>query len=236
MKTKTILIAVVLVALIGGATLLYNFLSERAGPSELIVLPAPSQQTGEPENPPEGQQTGEQNPPESQGGAAETSPKEEDAAETESQPPESPQEEAFSAPDFTVQDENGGSVRLSDMRGKPVVLNFWASWCPPCKSELPGFENVFNEMGEDVHFMMICIVDGARETIETGAAFIAESGYTFPVYFDVGQDVTAMYEIWSIPTTYFIDADGYIIAGAKGAISEETLLSGVEMIYKALGQ
>jgi len=219
MNKKTILIAVVLVALIGGATLLYNILSERAGPSDLVVIGTPGGQADD---------TGD---PEDGGGDIVSDPtqEEETAGSAETTPSDGEQEEATIAPDFSVLDADGNSVKLSDLRGKPVVLNFWASWCPPCKSEMPGFENVFSEVGGDIHFMMVCLVDGTRETIETGAEFIAGSGFTFPVYFDVGQEAANKYGIWSIPTTYFIDADGYFTAGAEGAISEETLRMGIEM-------
>ncbi|MGE5614910.1 MAG: TlpA family protein disulfide reductase [Bacillota bacterium] len=134
------------------------------------------------------------------------------------------------APDFTVLDMDGNSVRLSDFFGKPIVLNFWASWCPPCKEEMPEFNKVYNEIGEDVTFMMVDLVDGQRETIETGRQYITEQGYDFPVYFDAEQEAAFAYDIWSIPATLFIDKDGYIITGARGAIDAETLKKAIEYI------
>lgn len=148
--------------------------------------------------------------------------------------PAQPQaEDKILAPDFSVTDATGKPVQLSDLRGKPVVVNFWASWCPPCKSEMPGFENVWTEQGDEVHFMMIDLVDGQRETREVGAAFIAESGYTFPVYYDEEQQAGMTYGIASIPTTLFIDKDGYIVTMAQGAIPEKSLLEGIELIRRA---
>jgi thiol-disulfide isomerase/thioredoxin len=129
-----------------------------------------------------------------------------------------------------VQDANGDEVKLSDMRGKPTIVNFWASWCPPCKSEMPEFDQVYAELGEEIQFMMVCIADGHRETSQTGAAFISDSGYAFPIYFDVTMGASTTYEVWSIPSTFFIDAKGNMITRAEGAINEETLRLGIKMI------
>ncbi|MEG1448383.1 MAG: redoxin domain-containing protein [Oscillospiraceae bacterium] len=133
------------------------------------------------------------------------------------------------AQDFTIYDTDGNAVNLSDKLGKPIVINFWASWCPPCKMELPHFNEVFEEVGDDIEFMMIDMVSG-RETEEKGKAHIEEKGYGFPVYFDTDQDAAYEYGITSLPTTLFIDKDGYIVAGAKGMINKETLLKGIDMI------
>ncbi len=134
------------------------------------------------------------------------------------------------APDFTVYDKDGNQVKLSDLRGKPVVLNFWASWCPPCKSEMPEFDNVFKELGNKVNFMMVDAVDGNRETVEKGKNYITKEGLSFPVYFDTNQDAVTKYGIGGFPTSIFIDKDGYIITGVEGAINEETLRKGIDLI------
>lgn len=141
-----------------------------------------------------------------------------------------PEAEKIKAPDFTVQDIDGNSVKLSDMLGTPVVLNFWASWCPPCKSEMPEFNKVWNELGSDVAFMMVDLVDGQRETTAKGLEYVTEQGFSFPVYFDAEQEAAYAYGITSIPTTLFIDGEGYIAAGVQGAIDEQTLRKGVELI------
>ena len=93
-------------------------------------------------------------------------------------------EQEQEAPDFTVYDAEGREVRLSDYFGKPIVLNFWASWCGPCKMEMPDFQEKYLELEGEVHFLMVNMTDGARETVETATAFLAESGFTFPVLFD----------------------------------------------------
>jgi len=138
--------------------------------------------------------------------------------------------ERYAAPDFAVLDADGNEVRLSDKQGKPVVLNFWASWCPPCKEEMPGFNNAFADFGEKVHFMMVCLVDGARETIESGAAYVEGQGYEFPVYFDVTSEAMMAYDIRAIPATYFIDAEGYLVTRAESSIPESTLRTGISYI------
>jgi len=136
------------------------------------------------------------------------------------------------APDFMVEDANGNKARLSDMRGSPVVVNFWASWCPPCRSEMPAFNKVFLESGETVQFMMINAVGARGETKEAGAKYIAEEGFSFPVYYDVEQDAMAEYGIRSLPTSIFVDAEGYIAGVVEGSIDEATLKRGIELIIE----
>ena len=134
------------------------------------------------------------------------------------------------APDFTVYDEAGNEVRLSDYLGKPVVVNFWASWCGPCRMEMPEFQEKHLELGGEVQFLMINMT-GGRETVETARDFIAGQGYTFPVLYDTEGDAAVTYGAYALPTTYFIDAEGYAIAQARGAINSETLQAGIDMIY-----
>ena len=134
------------------------------------------------------------------------------------------------APEFTVTDEEGSAVRFSDKIGKPIVLNFWASWCPPCKQEMPDFESAYAAYGDRVEFMMINMTDVNRETVDIAKAYIEKMGYTFPVYYDTAYEVARVYSVYSLPTTYFIDADGNLIAHATGMINENTLMRGLEMI------
>ena len=134
------------------------------------------------------------------------------------------------APDFTVYDIDGKAWSLPDFRGKPVVLNFWASWCGPCKSEMPDFEKVYAKYGDRVHFLMINLTDGAQETVRSASEFISQSGYTFPVYYDTDIVAASNYSVWSIPATYFIDAQGYGVAWGSGALDLATIEKGISMI------
>ena len=136
------------------------------------------------------------------------------------------------APDFTVYDVEGDAVSLSSMQGKPVVVNFWASWCGPCKSEMPDFQKAYEQHGEAVHFMIVNMTDGMQETKEKAKAYVDKQGFTFPVYYDTDMDAAMTYGVSSIPATYFVAADGSLIARANGAISLATLEKGLSMIME----
>lgn len=137
----------------------------------------------------------------------------------------------YSAPDFTVLDGDGNECRLSDFEGKPVILNFWASWCGPCKSEMPDFQEAYEKYGGDIQFMMVNCTDGSRETVDTAKAFITDAGYTFPVFFDTTYEAASIYGASSIPMTFFIDTAGDLVAYGTGALDADTLQRGIDMIY-----
>lgn len=144
---------------------------------------------------------------------------------------QSEEETDYLAPDFTVVDAEGREYKLSDFRGKPVILNFWASWCGPCKSEMPDFEEVYLEYKDKLHFLIVNLTDGYQETMESAQKLIGEKGYTFPVYFDTKMEAANAYYVYSIPQTFFIDKDGNLVAYAQSAISKEILYQGIDMIY-----
>ena len=151
------------------------------------------------------------------------------AAQQEGSNDESETEQKTKAPDFTVYDAEGNEVHLSDYVGKPIVLNFWASWCGPCQMEMPDFHEKYLVLSEDVNFLMVNMTTG-RETMESAYAFIEKNEYSFPVFYDINSDAALTYGAYSLPTTFFIDADGYAVAQATGAIDAETLQKGIDMI------
>ena len=134
------------------------------------------------------------------------------------------------APDFTVVDANGDLVKLSDFFGKPIVMNFWASDCPPCISEMPDFQAAYEEYGDEVVFVMVNCPWFFNKTVENEKAFLAEKGYTFPVYYDTYQFAAQAYGIRSIPQTFFLNESGEVVTYAQGMISEAVLEQGIGMI------
>ena len=140
------------------------------------------------------------------------------------------EDESSKAPDFKMVDAEGNEQQFYNFLGKPIVLNFWASWCGPCQMEMPDFEEAYKNYGEEVNFLMVNMTDGSRETVDTASEFISAQGYTFPVYYDTAQEAAYGYGVYSLPTTYFIDAEGNAIAYARGAINAETLQQGLDAI------
>jgi thiol-disulfide isomerase/thioredoxin len=119
-------------------------------------------------------------------------------------------EEKPLVPDFTLQSSEGEEVTLSDYAGKVVVLNFWASWCPPCKEEMPEFQKLYDELAEseDAVLFMLNQTDGQRETEKKANNYIEEEGLTFPILYDTGEVGGSIFGINSIPTTVVIDREG----------------------------
>lgn len=133
--------------------------------------------------------------------------------------------------DFTVENAEGEEVTLYSFVGKPIVLNFWASWCGPCKMELPDFQNAYETYGENVEFLLVNMTDGMQETKESATSFMESAGYTLPIYFDTKQEAAYAYQVYSIPTTYLINEKGEVVAKASGMVSGEALEEGISMIY-----
>lgn len=152
-----------------------------------------------------------------------------DSAQTENASTGKDEQEDFKAPDFTVYDSEGNEVKLSDFIGKPVVLNFWATWCTYCKQEMPDF-NTVSEKYPDVQFLMVNATDGVQETVEKAKQYIADEGFTFDVFYDTDRSAVYAYYVSAFPTTYFIDAEGNLITHANGMLSAEMLEKGIGLI------
>mgnify|MGYP002868861670 CR=1 FL=1 len=111
-------------------------------------------------------------------------------------------DDAIIAIDFSMLNMDGVSVSLSDYYGKPVVLNFWASWCGPCQMEMPYFDEAYREYADRVNFVIVNLTDGDRETVESAKQFIEEAGYEFPICFDTEGKGMYAYGVMSIPMTF----------------------------------
>lgn len=139
------------------------------------------------------------------------------------------QASAYAAPDFTVLDNEGNEVRLSDFKGKPVVLNFWATWCHFCKEEMPDFNKAYKNY-PDVQFLMINATDGVQETLSAAKKYIEDNGFEFDVFFDTKLNAVQAYGITSFPSTFFIDKNGDLVTMGNGMLDYATLVRGIEMI------
>ena len=120
------------------------------------------------------------------------------------------------APGFTLKGLDGQEVSLSDLRGKPVLLNFWASWCGPCRLEMPFLQQIYEKWtGEG----LVLLAVNLQEDQNTVQEFVRNGGFTFPILLSPGNEVPLAYNIRGIPATFFIDADGIIRDIKIGAFS-----------------
>ncbi|AVQ98233.1 redoxin domain-containing protein [Oceanobacillus sp. M65] len=131
------------------------------------------------------------------------------------------------APDFELKTLEGEQVRLSDYRGERVLLNFWSTWCPPCRQEMPDMQQFFQD--QDPVILAVNLTD-TEVNQKTVREFIEEFGVTFPVLLDEKAKVSQLYRIQPIPTTYFIDAEGKIRYKAFGALTYEQMIQEYEKL------
>jgi cytochrome c biogenesis protein CcmG, thiol:disulfide interchange protein DsbE len=131
------------------------------------------------------------------------------------------------APDFTLTTVAGETFRLSDLNGTPVVLNFWATWCPPCRSEMPELQAASERLAGDV--AIIGVDQG--ETPAQVQAFATQIGITYPIPLDQNAEASRLYRVRSLPTTFFIDRSGVIRQMQIGPVTEATLKQLLKTIY-----
>jgi peroxiredoxin len=124
------------------------------------------------------------------------------------------------APDFTLTNMNDQEVSLSDYRGQKVFLNFWASWCPPCKKEMPDMQKLHEEYEDEVVILAVNV----GESKSTAANFMMENGLKFTVLLDSNKSTAQNYLVRGIPTSYFLDQNGVIQEKVVGAISYQRML------------
>jgi thiol-disulfide isomerase/thioredoxin len=128
------------------------------------------------------------------------------------------------ASDFELQDLSGKPVKLSDFRGIPVLINFWATWCGPCRVEMPILQEYYRRYNPD--FVVLAVnIDESRDTVQS---FVDEYQLEFPVLLDKGGKVTDSYHVRGFPTSIFVDRDGNIRYQHIGGLSEEVLVGYLE--------
>ena len=132
-------------------------------------------------------------------------------------------QEGFLAPEIELSTIAGETVSLSDLRGKAILLNFWATWCPPCRSEMPAMQQVFMDYEQD-GFVVLAVNNLLQDHREDVEAFIFEENLTFPVLLDSTGSASSKYQVNSMPTTFFIDPAGIIREVVIGGPMSEALL------------
>lgn len=135
----------------------------------------------------------------------------------------------FLAPDFSLPTLEGGTVRLSDLRGKWVVINFWATWCPPCRAEMPAFEEAYRQYADEG---LVILAVNQGETPEEVAAFRDAFGLTFPVLLDSQMEVGLQYKVQFLPTTVFVAPDGTIVDRVEGGMTRGTVLARIQHLME----
>ena len=133
------------------------------------------------------------------------------------------------APSFAVEDlrDESSTITLAGLRGRPVVLNFWASWCVPCRKELPAFQAVYRRMGGEVAFLGINHQDGRVDALK----LLRDMGVRYPSGFDPGGEVAQAYGLYGMPTTVFVSAEGRIVATRTGEMSASQLTEAIRDLF-----
>lgn len=162
------------------------------------------------------------------GGPESTAASEEASGETAPAETAADARPVIPAVDFELEDQYGNIHRLEDYRGKTIFLNFWATWCPPCKAEMPDIQKLYEKSATEGENAVIVLgvaapnmgQEGSEEEI---AAFMEEKGYTYPVLMDTEGELFASYGIMSFPTTFMIDRDGNVFGYVSGMLSADMM-------------
>jgi peroxiredoxin len=138
----------------------------------------------------------------------------------------------FLAPDFRLDTLEGETVSLADFSGRPVLVNLWASWCSPCRAEMPAMQRIYEDYKD--HGLAILAVNASdQDSLPSAQAFVESLGLTFPILFDRGGEVSTAYELRALPTSFFIDGEGIIRAVVVGGpMSEALLLIRVQQLFE----
>ena len=129
-------------------------------------------------------------------------------------------------PVFTLNQLTGSQVSLSELKGKPVVINFWATWCPPCREEMP----LLNQNATRLQGKVVFIAINDDEDASVVGQYVRQVGLNFPILLDPGGKINGLYFVQSYPNTFFIDSEGILRAEHIGQMDEPTLVRGLEAI------
>ncbi len=245
---KLLLFVLAFALIIGGAYIAHDMLSVKTDPESNLQFVggetegtgsgAPSVQNPILQNPPATTPPEEQSPtehpptvtpPAQVPPAQEPSEGEDTGSDQTQKPPEALPVTPPSAPtvkDFTVYDKNGKAVKLSDHFGKPIVLNFFASWCQPCRNEMPYFQSQYVANREEVTFLFISLDNSLSEAEK----YLKKQGYTFPILHDRTGSASVAFKVTTIPATFFIGRDGNLVSFAVGTLKYSDLVLGISGI------
>ncbi|QEK13394.1 redoxin domain-containing protein [Crassaminicella thermophila] len=131
--------------------------------------------------------------------------------------------------DFTLLDREGNEIKLSDLKGKVVFLNFWTIWCGTCSKEMPYIQEIYEQYKDkDVVIAAVNVLGAEKVDMEGVNKFLDEKGYTFPVLYDVDGEVSVQYKVRAFPTTYIINKEGYIADFITEAMDKEMMTEKIE--------
>lgn len=133
-------------------------------------------------------------------------------------------QKGFLAPDIPLTTLDGQSARLNDLRGNAVILNFWASWCPPCRAEMPALQQVHNQF-QGKGLVVLAMHATSQDTIDAAVRFLSNNNLSLPVSYDFDGIAIEKYKVRALPTTFFIDAEGIIQDISVGGPMSEAFLT-----------